>query len=250
MITIDNASSKPGLGIYGLDPAKQQWVFISESLTSSKLTFEAETSMYVAAMSYTNSFSDISNHWAKNSIDWMAARMLAGGYEDQTFRPNQSVTRAEFTAFIVRMLGLEAKQEEASGKFNDVQSSDWYYEAVKAADQAGLVAGSGEGNFAPNALITREQMAAIVWRAYEKFSGNGYTVSGEEQANLLQAFDDKSAISDWAKASVASSVKEGLIQGVSSNQFQSSGLATRAQAVTLLNRLSEKLEQAMIVISD
>ena len=244
MISVDNASSEPGLGIYGFDPAKQQWVFISDSPTSSgKLIFEAEASMYVAAMSYTNSFTDISNHWAKNSIDWMAARMLAGGYEDQTFRPNQSVTRAEFTAFIIRMLGLEANKEEASGTFNDVQSSDWYYEAVKAAAQAGLVAGSGEGNFAPNELITREQMAAMVWRAYEKLSGNGHTVSGEEQANLLQAFDDKGAISDWARASVASSVKEGLIQGVSSNQFQSSGLATRAQAVTLLNRLSEKLEK-------
>ncbi|CAH1227000.1 hypothetical protein PAECIP111891_06050 [Paenibacillus allorhizoplanae] len=244
MITIDNASSEPGLGIYGFDPAKQQWVFISESLPSSgKLTFEAEASMYVAAMSYTNSFTDITNHWAKNSIDWMAARMLAGGYEDQTFRPNQSVTRAEFTAFIVRMLGLEVKKEETSSKFSDVQSSDWYYEAVKAADQAGLVTGSGEGNFAPNALITREQMAVIVWRAYEKLSGNGRTVSSEEQAILMQTFDDNGAISDWAKASVASSVKEGLIQGVSSNQFQSSGLATRAQAVTLLNRLSEKLDK-------
>ncbi|MNL52125.1 Endoglucanase precursor [compost metagenome] len=120
---------------------------------------------------------------------------------------------------------------------------------MKAAVQAGLVAGSGEGNFTPNALITREQMAVIVWRAYEKLSGNGRTVSSEEQANLLQTFDDKGEISDWAKTSVASSVKEGLIQGVSSNQFQSSGLATRAQAVTLLNRLSEKLEQAIVVIS-
>ncbi|RIE03436.1 hypothetical protein D3H35_12285 [Cohnella faecalis] len=234
-------------GLYRYNASEKQWTHVigAADSQSRNIEFALRDSNYLSVMTYVSEFADIANHWAKAQIDWMAARMLVSGYSEETFKPDRKVTRAEFAAMLARVLGLKPPVE-GGPSFADVKPGDWYYDAVRAAAAARLIAGDGNGRFEPTELVTREQMTAMTWRAYKQITGESGAAPGEEeQRRLLEPYQDRNAIHDWARSDVAAAIQSGLAQGVSGSRFNPGGVATRGQAVTILKRIAEKLENKM-----
>ncbi|AEF17757.1 Cellulose 1,4-beta-cellobiosidase [Thermoanaerobacterium xylanolyticum LX-11] len=176
-------------------------------------------------------FNDIKDNWAKDVIEVLASRHIVEGMTDTQYEPNKTVTRAEFTAMILRLLNI--KEETYNGEFSDVKSGDWYANAIEAAYKAGIIEGDGK-NARPNDNITREEMTAIAMRAYEML-----TQYKEENIGATSFSDDKS-ISDWARNVVANAAKLGIVNGEPNNVFVPKGVATRAEAAAIIYGLLEK----------
>ncbi|GGH32917.1 Ig-like domain-containing protein [Paenibacillus segetis] len=181
-------------------------------------------------------FSDTTKHWAKEAISELAGKLIveprSGSYDK--FEPDKNITRAEFAVFIAKGLGLSG---DMSRRFPDV-STGAVGEYIGAAAKAGIITGYTDGTFKPNSYITREQMALMMVRAMEY---TGYSVSNNgTTTQTLSKFKDASKIQ--SKETVAKAVREGIIQGMTSNTFQPQGNATRAQAVVMLKRVLDKLD--------
>ncbi|MGV2686300.1 pullulanase, partial [Clostridium perfringens] len=136
------------------------------------------------------------------------------------FSPNQSLTRAQFAAMLVRALSLESTQGTA---FTDVDGEAWYASAIAAAYQHGLVNGRGKDTFSPNAAITREELAVMLYRAY-RTRGNA--------SSLAEAPDlkDKQQISPWAVQAVKEALSVGLMKGHANSTFTPNANTTRAES--------------------
>ena len=146
-----------------------------------------------------------SSYWAYDAINSLSDQGIVSGYPDGTFKPDAAVTRAEFATMLVNALGLNTAG--ATGQFTDVTADAWYYGSVNAAVYAGLVSGTGDHLFAPNAPITREQMAVMVAMA---LGTKAPAVDGTE----LNAFSDRSAVSSWAVTGMEEAVKAGIVSGM------------------------------------
>ncbi|RXJ01686.1 lactocepin [Anaerobacillus alkaliphilus] len=176
-------------------------------------------------------FGDISNHWAKAEIEFLATRSIINGKTETSFAPNADITRAEFAALVARV--LELKKGEFQGTFSDVSSNAWYALEVEAAQEVGIVQGSA-GKFNPNSKITREEMAVMIVRAYEFKAKQSVTVEGELE------FTDKDNVASWATDAVHAANSLGIVNGKTSTTFAPKDLATRAEAATMLYRLIHK----------
>ncbi len=189
------------------------------------------------------SFKDLpDNHWAKETIEFMVAKGIFKGYPDGTCRPDKMVNRAEFTALLIRTLGLKEITETITS-FYDVKPNDWYYRTVVTACYHSLVKGYVVENkqiFSPDKPVTREEITAILERALtlKGVTANIKTTPGSE---ALASFKDHHQISTWAKKAVASTVNQGLVQGYPDKNFKPKGKANRAECATILKRLLSKV---------
>lgn len=149
------------------------------------------------------------------------------GYPDQTFRPNNSITRAEMASLLYR---LQASAPTASasgnGSYSDVSATFWAHQAIASMQSTGLMKGLTNGKFAPAQPITRAEMAAIVSR-WQGLSGTGSSFANDINGH-------------WAANDIKRVTTAGLMQGVSPSSFQPNQPLTRAQAVTILNKILEK----------
>ena len=128
--------------------------------------------------SQTNDYTDVaSDAWYNNAVSTLSNMGIIDGYEDGTFKPNASITRAEFTAIATRFFDYTAEYE---GAFNDVTYSDWYADCVQAAVDMGLVNGYADGGFHPNAYITRAESCAIVNRVLNRVPHEDYLLDEDE----------------------------------------------------------------------
>lgn len=176
-------------------------------------------------------FQDISGHWAENDIKNAVRKHIISGYPDGTFKPNKSITRAEFTLILVNFLQLDGATTSLT--FTDIdQIGDWSKHAIELAVEAGIVNGYHDGSFRPNAQITREEMAVMITRAL------GILTDANSQSN----FSDDEDISDWAKGAVEAIRQHGIVNGRGGNRFVPKESATRSEAVVMLLRLLEKEE--------
>ena len=174
-------------------------------------------------------FSDVpSSYWAYPAISSLRSKGIVSGYPDGTFKPGAAITRAEFATMLVKALGLSTTG--MTGTFTDVAADDWYYGSVNDAVYDGLVSGMGDNLFAPNALITREQMAVMVAKA---LGTNAPAVDGTE----LSAFSDGSAVSSWAVTGMEEAVKAGIVNGMTADTLAPLDSATRAQAAVMIFKL-------------
>lgn len=181
-------------------------------------------------------FADIDNHWAKDSIVFLAQRGIIGGKSENTFAPKDNVTRAEFAALLVRTFGLSLKGEYSEDTFKDVIKGKWYYEAVIIAYSNDIIKGKGNGVFDPHGNITREEMAVMSIKAMElkNLSPNMSSLMIDSQ---LSIFRDKNQISAWAIESCGKASKLGIINGQGNNTFAPKANATRAEAATILKSI-------------
>ena len=156
---------------------------------------------------------------------------LFTGVTDTTFNPDGSMTRGMLVTVLWRMEGSPAA---GSSDFTDVANGSWYDEAVAWANEEGIVTGMTETTFAPNAAITREQMATMLYR-YAKYLGLNTRVKAD-----LSDYTDADSISAYAEDAMAWAVGAGLINGVTDTTLNPAGTATRAQVATILVRFAEK----------
>lgn len=181
-------------------------------------------------------FNDIANHWSRLNIEKLATRNIAFGRENNNFEPQDFVTRAEFAVMITRALGIT--EEEGSNDFKDI-SNEWFAEDISTAFKAGLISGRNGGNFYPNEKVKRQDMAVMIQNAL-KFVGLIPDVSNAE--SVLFMFNDKNAISDYARESVAVCAEAGIIMGRDNKNFDPNDNATRAEASAIIERMLRYLD--------
>lgn len=185
-------------------------------------------------------FADIQNHWAKADIEHMANRKLVQGTAQDTFQPDQALTRAEFAALVTRTLGLKP-EVNSSMTWSDVNSNDWFAGYVYAAAKAGILTGYEDQTYHPNQPISRQEMSVMIYRAmkYAGFDGSeqASNVQAVNRANLAIAFTDADLIQDWAKEAVAVISNKQIVDGVASGKFDPAATATRAQSAVILKRM-------------
>ena len=174
-------------------------------------------------------FSDVStSYWGYNAISNLSGKGIVSGYPDGTFKPDTPITRAEFATMLVKALGLNTTG--TTGQFTDVTADAWYYGAVNAAASANLVSGTGDNQFAPNALITREQMAVMVTNALG-------TKAPATDGTELNVFSDSSSVSSWAVTGMEEAVKADIVGGMTTDTLAPQADATRAQAAAMIYKL-------------
>ncbi len=162
---------------------------------------------------------DIANHWAKDFIATLTQKGIIGGYPDGTFKPNNKITVAEFTALILKSCGFTDLNEEGV----------WYRGIINTAGRYGLIQ-KGEFNDY-NRAINRGEMARIVVRAMVENTSSGKT-----------DFTDDAQIPSSVKGHVKRAVELGIISGYPDSTFKSSGNATRAEASTIITKMLEKMD--------
>lgn len=176
-------------------------------------------------------FTDVpANHWAKAAIQYVYDNGLMTGVSDTAFAPEATTTRAMIVSMLAR---LENVTSAADAGFSDVDASDWYATAVNWAAANGIVSGISDDTFAPNDPITREQLAAMLMN-YAQYKGLDTTARAD-----LSHYSDAENISSWANDVLSWAVAEGLLAGVTDDQLQPQGQATRAQVAAILERFLE-----------
>lgn len=188
-------------------------------------------SIYAVMAASGKTFADMEGHWARSAVERLAAMLVVSGVTESRFAPEANITRAEFTALLVRSLGLEAGRPASGTLFRDVGAKAWYAQAVEAAVEAGLAQGVDAEHFTPNAPITREQMASMLVQAI-RFTGK--ELSAIDAGRTLSAYADADAVSAWATTSVAQAVDAGILNGFPGRAIAPASMATRAQAVAML----------------
>lgn len=176
------------------------------------------------------------NHWAREIITFMVGQGFLKGYPDGTCRPDQPVSRAEFTALLVRVAGLQ--EEGGTATFADLTPATWYYRVVATAANHGLVKGYNAKQFGPHDQVTREQVATMLTRVLQQKEIPAALNEGRI-SELLGRFKDTKEISAWAKAAAAEAVKQGLVSGYPDRTFKPQNTATRAEVAAMLKRLLE-----------
>ena len=171
-------------------------------------------------------YSDIAGHWAESDIKRAAEQRIVSGYPDGTFKPDDPVTRAEFTVMLVSTLKLAGEGEDLAFTDNE-QIGAWAKQAAVRAVQAGIVSGYEDGSFRPSARITRAEMAVMIARALRL----------SLEANAATGFADDGDIRKWSKSAVEELRKQGIVSGRGGNKFVPKDTATRAEAVVTLLRM-------------
>lgn len=221
-------SNKSLLGVYYIaDDGKLEYV--GGKLVGDEIKVDVHHFSKYAVLEYNKSFKDVAaDYWAAAIIKEMAAKHIVQGVSADMFAPQADVTRAEFAALLVRALGLKAN---GPASFADVSADAWYAEAVAAASQAGIVQGKDAATFAPNAKITREEMSALLVRAYEHKAGSKLAGGAEAQ------FADRSEAADWALAYIDAANAAGFIKGRNDNEFAPKAQLTRAESAQAIYTL-------------
>lgn len=181
-------------------------------------------------------FKDTKDHWAKSSIDFMAARGLFIGIGDDQFAPNGTMTRAMFVTVLHRLAGQPEPKNKVT--FQDIPSGIWYEKAVAWANENKIVNGMTDKTFAPDSLVTREQMCAMIAR-YVRFIKIGQSTGNMDENTL--AFIDANEISDWALEDVEFCRSMGLVIGLPDNSFAPRVGSNRGENCTVFMRLIELL---------
>lgn len=154
-------------------------------------------------------FGDITNRADKTAIETLASRGILNGKTTSTFAPDARITRAEFTAVIIRALGLTSTTVT---RFTDIKDTDWYAGYVGAAYLCGIINGVTDTSFQPNGTITRQQAAAMTARA-AALCGMDTRVSAADAQKTLSRYSDASACSAWAVPPLAFCTEQGVLSG-------------------------------------
>ena len=180
-----------------------------------------------------NPFRDVlESDWFYEDVLFAHSEGLLKGTAKRTFSPYASTTRAMIATVLWRMDG--SPKADADSRFTDVAGSQWYSDAVAWADENGIVRGFGDGTFAPNAPVTREQFAAMLCR-YAQYSGDAV-----EPSRSLADFNDADQVSTWAKDAMRWAVSSGILTGKPGKRLDPQGTATRAEIAAVLRRYLKK----------
>ena len=182
---------------------------------------------------WTNNFSDVKeSDWFYDTVKYAGKNGIMNGVSETEFAPNQTLTRAMLVTILYRVEG--SPRLNSDSKFTDVGPSEWYSAPVIWAAENGIVNGVTETEFAPNQAITREQIAAIMYR-YANVKGYDTTQGGM----AVREFEDYESISSWAKEAMQWAVNTKLISGKTATTVNPLDAATRAESATIIMRFLE-----------
>ncbi|MDP5274703.1 S-layer homology domain-containing protein [Chengkuizengella axinellae] len=178
------------------------------------------------------SFED-SEGWYKTTVEKLASKYIVNGVSETEFAPNDVTTRAQLAAMLVRSLDLKSNNDYSS-TFIDVEGNEWFVDELNAAVEAGIILGYEDNTFKPNDLITREQAAAMIYRAMELVQYDKSKLN--ENLVAKNQFADYDAVSDWAKDELEVMTQAGIIGGKTENTIEPSANATRAEVAVMIAR--------------
>ena len=191
----------------------------------------------VLAKQNAKSFTDISSHWAESYIDFVTERELFAGTGNGMFSPDTGMTRVMFATVIGRLYERSYGEikETDTHSFTDCDYDDYYGKYVDWAAEEGIISGYGNGEFGPNDPISREQMAAILYRFADFL---GVLPSGTD---TVLDYPDAGDISSWAESVALYCQSTGIITGGDGGNFNPQDTATRAQVAVILERFIENV---------
>ena len=226
-LTVTDAAGKP---VPLTQKSENQYTFI---MPSGKVSVAAS---FVPESSATGlPFTDVKkSDWFYQAVQFAVSSGMMNGTSSSSFQPGINLSRSMIATILWR---LENSPAGNPAQFTDVPMDQWYTEAVNWAAANGLVNGYGNSAFGPEDDITREQMAAILYR-YAQFKGYDHTVQGD-----LSQFTDGSQTSDWARDAVMWAVGSGLLAGKGGGLLDPKGTATRAEVAAILMRFVENISQ-------
>ncbi len=166
---------------------------------------------------------DIEKHWAKEYIEYGVEHGYISGYQDGTFLPDKTVTRAEFSKMINNAVKITSTGT-AQANFSDVVKTEWYVTEVKKAENAGYITGYEDGTFRPNNTLTRQEAAVILSRI----------VLPTTEREDISSFKDGGTVDAWAQDAVAMIAAKGYIKGDDYKNFNPKSALTRSQAAKLI----------------
>ena len=202
-------------------------------MADSKVTVEASFTKDGTVQKPDTRFDDVAKSaWYYKAVEYVAENGIMSGVSAREFAPNAGFSRAMLAQTLYAMSGKPTVKAE--GTFADVAANAWYADAVNWAAEKGYVSGVGDGKFAPDASITREQMALILYR---------YAGSPDASGMVLREFADGESVSAYAVDAIRWAVHEGLISGMENNTLAPQGTATRAQVAQILMNFHQKLDK-------
>lgn len=193
---------------------------------------------------YAARFVDLGSSWAEKYVNDLSDKGVIPAEADGKFKPNEPVTRAVLSMWMVRALGLENQPVSQQPSFPDVKPSDPYYKYVEIIRQNNYIAGFADG-FRPNQFIQQGEVISIVARAL-------HTQPPDEGAveRILSRYEDGSRVPQWARTGVAQAAESGLLDGDEKpNVVEATTIATRAATAALLFRLQQSLARKDIADS-
>ena len=194
-----------------------------------KVYAEVPAGATVKVIENKKTFSDVKDtDWFSDAVTFASSHELFQGVKDGEFAPNSPMTRAMLVTVLYRL--EDEPNTEGAVSFDDVNDGSWYADAVAWASEAGIVQGTGNG-FDPNANVTREQIATILYR-YAQQIGIDTSAKGD-----VGTYGDGDEVSAWAKDAMAWAVSVGLFQGDDNGNLNPSSDATRAEVATLVARM-------------
>lgn len=225
--------SPEDLVVFYWDAKAQAWIALPTRVDPVTGTVTAVTDHFTVfalmAKPGMPALSDLKGHWSEAHVLRLVSLGVVGGYEDETFRPEAGITREEFAKMVVLAAGLEpvADPELTFADADEIQG--WAKGYVAAAVEAGIITGLPDNRFGPAERVTRQQAATMIGRAL------GVAVGAE---GAPTSFADDSEIESWARAAVNLAVEKGIITGFPDNTFRPGEDVTRAQAATMLAKLT------------
>lgn len=172
-------------------------------------------------------FKDVAeNAWYYEAVKYAYDNDIMNGVKNDTFAPNSNLNRAMIAQVLYNLEGEPSVKGDA---FSDVAEDAWYFDAVNWAAENKIVEGYGDGNFGPTKAVTREQLAAILFR-YAQYKGMD-SVTLEEN---LTGFADGDQVSSWAVSAMNWAVGQGIMNGKGNNTLDPQGTATRAEVAKML----------------
>ena len=180
-------------------------------------------------------FNDVSaNDWFASAVDYVTGKGMMNGTAANTFSPKANTTRGMVVTVLYR---LENQPSTSAASFTDVASGAYYANAVAWANANGIVSGYGSGKFGPNDKVTREQLAAMLYRYAQN---KKYDVSG---AKSLDGYTDAQSVSSYAVPALQWANAAGVVTGKSGSKMDPKGYATRAEVAAMLMRFCENVEK-------
>lgn len=225
-------TSKFDVAICFFDTGSSKWVKLDNvkvDLASGKVSGDvthftrfAVMAVEKAEASTSLALKDVGGHWAEKQINELLAAGIIKGYQDGSFKPDNTISRAEFAAILVKAFKLAPGSNDKV--FSD-SSAHWAKDSIAAAAANGIISGYSSAQFGPDDMITREQMAVMIVKAKKLV-----LEKGEKE------FADAGKFSPYAQQAIATAAKAGLISGYNDNTFRPQGKATRAEVAALISK--------------
>jgi predicted MPP superfamily phosphohydrolase len=220
-------------------------IFSTVSVTQDELAFRVTTrdgssidAFKLYKPVYGQRYMDVfPSHWAHDTIESLSKDGIIEGIEPGQFHPSKETTRAEFTSMVAKALQLPA---EETSSFIDVQQNQWHYKAIAAAAKAGLVQGIDSNHFGPDSWLTRQELAALLVRAYEWKTQKTPMAGGIR----LSQYKDRPEMAVWATPAIEAALELQLLAGRTDILFAPREFATRAETARALENLLANINPA------